>query len=62
MGVSGRQVEDFYEHGFVVLEALIGGDDLAELRGAYDEIIRGDVDCGADGGERVHAVRARLPS
>jgi ectoine hydroxylase-related dioxygenase (phytanoyl-CoA dioxygenase family) len=43
-----QQQTQFQDEGYTVLPSLVGGEALAGLRQAYDEILRGDVDCGTD--------------
>lgn len=40
------QVERFRATGFTTIEPLVSAEAIEELRVAYDEILRGDVDCG----------------
>ncbi|HZQ27358.1 MAG TPA: phytanoyl-CoA dioxygenase family protein [Acidimicrobiales bacterium] len=46
MPTTIEQQEQFRDMGFTVVSPLLDGEGLAALRQIYDEILRGDVDCG----------------
>ena len=61
--LSTEQRQQFVDEGFVAIDRLVGDDVIADLRVAYDEILRGDVDCGGDdrqlGGVTRQVMNAR---
>jgi ectoine hydroxylase-related dioxygenase (phytanoyl-CoA dioxygenase family) len=48
MRTTEEQREQFRDAGFTVVSPLLDAEALADLRQFYDEILRGDVDCGVD--------------